>query len=460
MPGDATYSESFSKLLAYLQGLYHTYQFMHWQVSGDNYYGDHLLFQRLYESVDKEIDPVAEKAIGLTNDPSTISPIQHSNLVSKYLAKFADGAEDGIHASLRAERGLLDLILQIKAALEHQGKLTDGLDNMLQGVADTHEGHVYLLQQRLSNPQGVQAMLTKAAGPKMKKIKVPGGYLEHDAENDVYHAYTDGKNYLGVFKKKHEAAVAIRDASGVRAMLTKAAGPAGKAQKAIMQALPAGAPVDFNDFVASQKKVFHGVHYAAIQRAAEALNQKGLVRYNGKTIVKASQVRAANDPPRIMKLRKIVKDKQHAKVEGLMVDLYTASVLVQVYDALSGVNKMKFAQMPLRQMVDVGYKLVKSDVEVQAATGGKMFDAKAKQETIATLLKAGRPDLVKEVMALKANLPAEVNDALNNLQQAKKLRYPDATVQNLYKAFIDVANRNRIKNPQRLLASVVAEDWL
>ena len=30
--------------------------------------------------------------------------------------------------------------------------LTNGLSNMLQGIADVHEGHIYLLKQRVSKP--------------------------------------------------------------------------------------------------------------------------------------------------------------------------------------------------------------------------------------------------------------------------------------------------------------------
>jgi len=418
VPGDHTYSEAFSKLLAYLQGLYHTYQFLHWQVSGDNYYADHLLFQRLYESVEKEIDPLAEKAIGLTNDPSTISPIQHSNLVSKYLAQFADGAEDGINSSLRAERGLINLISQTREALEQQGKLTDGLDNMLQGVADTHEGHLYLLQQRLSNPQGVQAMLTKAANVKAAVDPQVKAIVDALKANPNTSMMSLRPHLEKIFKPRDISFVT----SPIPAFMIKTKG---------------------KTLVVVNKK------YADDPEAVVGPLAIGYLGAQAR--VQAMLTKAANDPPRIVKLRKIVQDKQYAKVENLTVDLYTASVLVQVYDALSGVNKMKFAQMPMRQMVDVGYKLVQSNV---ASKRSDRFDAKAKQETIATLLKAGRQDLVKEVMALKAVLPDEVQQAINNLQKAKKLRYPDATVQNLFKEFMDIANRNRIKNPQRLLASV------
>jgi hypothetical protein len=63
--------------------------------------------------------------------------------------------------------------------------------------------------------------------------------------------------------------------------------------------------------------------------------------------------------PRIDRLRHIVEHRQAARVEGLLVDGFTASMLVQVHDALSDANKAKFLALPLRKMVSVGWKCVK-----------------------------------------------------------------------------------------------------
>lgn len=63
--------------------------------------------------------------------------------------------------------------------------------------------------------------------------------------------------------------------------------------------------------------------------------------------------------PRIERLRHIVEHRQAARVEGLLVDGFTASMLVQVHDALNEANRAKFLALPLRRMVDVGWGLVK-----------------------------------------------------------------------------------------------------
>jgi len=44
-------------------------------------------------------------------------------------------------------------------------------------------------------------------------------------------------------------------------------------------------------------------------------------------------------------LQKIVKDKQHGKVSGVKVDLFTASAMLKVYDALKSSNKKKVEKM-------------------------------------------------------------------------------------------------------------------
>jgi hypothetical protein len=50
--------------------------------------------------------------------------------------------------SLRAERWFLDCVKQLSASLSAVNQLSRGTDNLLQGIEDKHEEHVYLLLQR------------------------------------------------------------------------------------------------------------------------------------------------------------------------------------------------------------------------------------------------------------------------------------------------------------------------
>ena len=62
--GDQEYAEVgiFLDLLRALSFLHQTH---HWQSSGANFMGDHLLYSRLYDTVNGEIDGVGERAVGL-----------------------------------------------------------------------------------------------------------------------------------------------------------------------------------------------------------------------------------------------------------------------------------------------------------------------------------------------------------------------------------------------------------
>jgi hypothetical protein len=57
--------------------------------------------------------------------------------------------------------------------------------------------------------------------------------------------------------------------------------------------------------------------------------------------------------------RQIVASSSAGKVDGQMVDLFSASAVVKVLDALSPQNKEKFLDMPAASMVQIAFKLMK-----------------------------------------------------------------------------------------------------
>lgn len=139
------------QLLALLRAVYSLHQAHHWDSKGPTYYGDHLLFQRLYEGITPEIDAVAERAVGAGGEVEYVS---QSSVKTQILSNFekqereaartVSPADARVVASLEAEKTLLAFIDQVLASGASQGT-----QNLLQGIADKHEGHVYLLQQRL-----------------------------------------------------------------------------------------------------------------------------------------------------------------------------------------------------------------------------------------------------------------------------------------------------------------------
>lgn len=56
--------------------------------------------------------------------------------------------------------------------------------------------------------------------------------------------------------------------------------------------------------------------------------------------------------------RSIVANGQYEKINGHMVDLFSASAIVKVYDALNETNKAKFAALPVARMTSVAMKLL------------------------------------------------------------------------------------------------------
>jgi hypothetical protein len=111
-----------------------------------------LLFARIYDATKCEIDSVAEKSIGMgsvANVDLRLMTSQLLKLVSGYgMTSTIPQSSDLARRSLLAEMNFLKVIDHMMVSLDECGMLSNGIDNMLQGIADVHEGHVYLLKQR------------------------------------------------------------------------------------------------------------------------------------------------------------------------------------------------------------------------------------------------------------------------------------------------------------------------
>jgi hypothetical protein len=56
-------------------------------------------------------------------------------------------------------------------------------------------------------------------------------------------------------------------------------------------------------------------------------------------------------------LRLAIANGQQVKYQKVSVDLFSASAIVQVYDALNDANKAKYASLPIRKMADIAFKI-------------------------------------------------------------------------------------------------------
>ena len=149
--------KALSQLLAFQRALYMVHQTAHWQTRGGHYYSDHTLFQRIYEESLEGIDGTAERVIGLTSDPSYVSVTEQAGLIHQIIKLAYQGTSEAapdpetlVQISLAGEVSFLSALAKAKEVMEDSNVLTEGLDDLLQGLASKHEEFVYLLRQRAS----------------------------------------------------------------------------------------------------------------------------------------------------------------------------------------------------------------------------------------------------------------------------------------------------------------------
>ena len=131
------------RLWASLRASHHTFWTLHWQSRGTGYYGDHLLYQRLYEARVKEIDRVAE-VIAAIYGSDKLMALSAWDAAQRVLANIVASPNPG----LRAAESILHTANAANAAI---GRHPYGIavNNVIAGIADSALEAVYLLQQRV-----------------------------------------------------------------------------------------------------------------------------------------------------------------------------------------------------------------------------------------------------------------------------------------------------------------------
>lgn len=136
--------EQLQDLLSLLHFIYWHYNTSHWQVNGDSYYEKHLLFQRLYEKMQENIDDLAEKLVSyFDSDSVDLNKIVSISL--KFSSLFKD--KDLIQKSIDIENYFQDYLSKLYNSLKKNNKLTLGLDDFIMSLANDHEANLYLLNQ-------------------------------------------------------------------------------------------------------------------------------------------------------------------------------------------------------------------------------------------------------------------------------------------------------------------------
>ena len=86
-------------------------------------------------------------------------------------------------------------------------------------------------------------------------------------------------------------------------------------------------------------------------------------------------------------LQKIVSDKQAQKVGGVMIDMFTASVIVKAYDAVNDSNKAKMEKANINILVKLAHKVMGMKEDLDEGKYAKYSDLLIKK---AKLMKAGK----------------------------------------------------------------------
>jgi len=142
--------------LTLLRALGVVHQTHHWLTKGPNYYADHLLFERVYSPLAEEIDSLAERAVGTGSPSVLLHPAIQARKAAEIVESLCDGVdyEEGantesyVAASLRAEQWFVSFMKKVAESMKASGTLSRGMDNLLAGIEDKHEEHIYLLSQR------------------------------------------------------------------------------------------------------------------------------------------------------------------------------------------------------------------------------------------------------------------------------------------------------------------------
>ena len=155
------------RVLVTLQAIERHHHAAHLQASGEDSYGDHLLFQRIYSDVQHEIDGLSEKMVAAFGKACVDADARAADAAS-LLSEWSE-SDDTLERALDAE---LQLQGTIEDALSED--VSPGLENFLQGLADSHEAAIYLLQQRIQPPDLVRSMQRSAADELLKAARALG----------------------------------------------------------------------------------------------------------------------------------------------------------------------------------------------------------------------------------------------------------------------------------------------
>tara|TARA_Y100000034_G_C6903679_1_gene418729 strand:- start:2487 stop:3287 length:801 start_codon:yes stop_codon:yes gene_type:complete len=135
-------------VLAHLRAQHWDFWTTHWRVHGQSFYGDHLLFQRLYTGpLNDQIDQLGEKMTAFFGGDA-VESMKVLDRARELVGAWAK-TEDPYERAIASEQSLQAAIMRAVMWMREHHTITLGMDDYLMSLANQHETNLYLLQQRV-----------------------------------------------------------------------------------------------------------------------------------------------------------------------------------------------------------------------------------------------------------------------------------------------------------------------
>lgn len=153
-PNAGLFAKRMSQYLGMLRAMHLWYHSAHHATRGVGFSGDHPeLYGNLYSKIGAELDGAIEKAVGLSNDEEMACPVCITSLALTVMKKYPTPPKISslsiASTALQMENDYIALVKAVFEELESANCLSLGLNDFLMASSNDHEGHVYMLQQRI-----------------------------------------------------------------------------------------------------------------------------------------------------------------------------------------------------------------------------------------------------------------------------------------------------------------------
>ena len=136
-------SKLLNEYLAMLRLAFMVHQHSHWKCSGSGFYGNHLLFERLYNETKKMVDAVAEKIVGSLG-PKALDHTTQCELMNSFNNYTSD---NHLSNSLNVCKDICEKADDLFNRLKNLESMSLGMEDLIQSQINKLESHRYLLSQ-------------------------------------------------------------------------------------------------------------------------------------------------------------------------------------------------------------------------------------------------------------------------------------------------------------------------